>query len=168
MLRDVFEILSSTPEKLRREIAVMSSRQIRMPPAPKKWSVQVIVAHLDDVEEVGMRARVEAIVTQERPLLKAFDQEARVIKMRYDRKNPLRSLQSFERQRKSNLRWLRKLRTPQLKRTGLHEKVGEVSVEDFLYEWAFHDLGHLKQILEIKRYALYPRMGNMRKFYRLQ
>ena len=34
-------------------------------------------------------------------------------------------------------------------------------------EWAFHDLGHLKQILEIKRYALYPRMGNMRAFYKL-
>jgi hypothetical protein len=29
------------------------------------------------------------------------------------------------------------------------------------------NLGHLKQILEIKRYRLYPRMRNMRAFYKL-
>jgi hypothetical protein len=45
--------------------------------------------------------------------------------------------------------------------------VGELSVAELATEWAFHDLGHLKQILEIKRYALYPRIGNMRAFYKL-
>ena len=40
-------------------------------------------------------------------------------------------------------------------------------MEELVTEWAFHDLGHLKQILEIKRYALYPRMGNMQAFYQL-
>ncbi|HUU15451.1 MAG TPA: hypothetical protein VM182_17300 [Terriglobia bacterium] len=39
--------------------------------------------------------------------------------------------------------------------------------EEFVYEWAFHDLGHLRQILEIKRRALFPRIGNMGKYYRL-
>ena len=29
-------------------------------------------------------------------------------------------------------------------------------------------LGHYKQILEIKRYTLYPRIGNMRTFYELR
>jgi hypothetical protein len=42
-----------------------------------------------------------------------------------------------------------------------------ISVEELVTEWALHDLGHIKQILEIKRYALYPRIGNMRAFYRL-
>jgi hypothetical protein len=167
MLKDVFDVLASTPEKLRREIANMSRHDINTRPAPGKWSVQIVLAHLEDVEEVAMRARVEAMVTQDRPILKAFDQEARVVEMRYDRKDPRQSLASFTRQRNLNLKWLRKLRPAHLKRKGVHEKVREVSVEEFLNEWAFHDLGHLKQILEIKRYALYPRMGNMRKFYHL-
>jgi len=167
MLADVFAVLSSTPEKLRREISSMSPREMRAAPAPGKWSVQLVLAHLDDVEEHGMRKRVEAIVRQDRPVLHAFDQEARVVEMRYDRKDPRRSLASFARQRRANLKWLRKLRPAHLKRRGIHEVVGEVSVEDFLNEWAFHDLGHLKQILEIKRHALYPRMGNMRAFYQL-
>ncbi len=167
MLQDVFDILTSTPRKIRREIATMSPREIKTRPAPNKWSVQEVLAHLDDVEELAMRARVEAMVTQDYPLLKGFDQEARAVEMRYGRKDPRHSLASFTRQRKANLRWLNRLRPAHLLRKGVHEKVGEVSVGEFLNEWAFHDLGHLKQILEIKRYALFPRMGNMRKFYHL-
>lgn len=167
MLKDVFSILSTTPEKLRREIAPMSLREMKGRPAPKKWSVQEILAHLDDVEETAMRARVEAMVERDNPLLLPFDQEARVVEMHYDRKDPRRSLAAFVRKRRANLHWLSKLRPAQLKRKGFHQQVGEVSVEEFLNEWAFHDLGHLKQIMEVKRYALYPHMGNMRAFYQL-
>jgi len=39
--------------------------------------------------------------------------------------------------------------------------------EEFVHEWAFHDLGHLRQILEVKRSALYRRIGNMRNYYKL-
>lgn len=167
MLRDVFGILASTPEKLRREIATMSVPEMKARPAPNKWCVQEILAHMDDVEEHGMRSRVEAIVSQDMPRLPAFDQEARVVQMHYDRTDPRRTLAFFERKRRANLKWLRKLRPAQLKRKGFHETVGEMSAEEFLNEWAFHDLGHLKQILEVKRYALYPRMGNMKAFYKL-
>ncbi len=167
MLKDVFAILASTPGKIGREISTLSPRGMKTRPAPNKWSVQEILAHLDDVEENAMRARVEAIVTQDIPRLVPFDQEARVRELRYDRKDPWRSLGALKRKRQANLKWLRKLRPTQLKRKGVHEQVGEISAEEFLNEWAFHDLGHLKQILEIKRYALYPRIGNMRKFYQL-
>jgi len=167
MLRDVFAVLSSAPEKLRRELALMSPKEMKTRPAPGKWSVQEVLAHLDDVEEHAMRNRVEAMVLQDMPTLIPFDQEARVVEMHYDRIDPRRSLASFTRKCQANLKWLRKLRPAQLKRKGRDQQVGEVSVEEFLNEWAFHDLGHLKQILEIKRYTLYPRMGNMRAFYQL-
>jgi hypothetical protein len=42
-----------------------------------------------------------------------------------------------------------------------------MSAEEFVHEWAFYDLGHLKQILGVKRYALYLRIGNMRNYYKL-
>ena len=167
MLEDVFSILSSTPEKLRQEVASLSLKQMKARPAPNKWSVQEILAHLDDVEENAMRVRVQEMLSRDTPRLHPFDQEARVVEMHYDRTDPRRSLASFTRRRRDNLKWLRKIRPAQLKRKGLHEQVGDVSVEEFLNEWAFHDLGHLKQILEVKRYALYPRMGNMRAFYQL-
>jgi hypothetical protein len=168
MLKDVLPILASTPEKLRREIAVLSAKEMKTRPAPEKWSVQEILAHLDDVEEHGMRARVAAMLEQDAPVLLPFDQEARLVEMKYQRKDPRRTLASFTRQRQANLRWLRKLKPAQLNRKGIHQTVGEITAGELIHEWAFHDLGHLKQILEVKRYALYPRMGNMRQFYALK
>jgi hypothetical protein len=165
MLEKVFAILASTPEKLQRELRDLAPREMRKPPAPGKWSVQVILAHLADVEQVGMRDRVQAIVSDDHPVLEPFDQEQRAADLHYERIDPQKSLTFFIQQRRTNVQWLRKLRPAQLRRVGLHKSVGEVSVLEFLYEWAFHDLGHLKQILEVKRYALYPKMGNMQKFY---
>ena len=167
MRKDVIAILASTPDKLKREIAPMSLQEMRTRPAASKWSVQEVLAHLDDLEEMGMRARVAAMIETENPLLPSFDQEKRAQEMKYNRKHPLKSLASLARQRQANLKWLERLKPGQLKRRGAHEKVGELTAEELVTEWAFHDLGHVKQILEIKRYALYPRIGNMRAFYKL-
>lgn len=167
MLKQVLEVLTTTPEKLQREISTMSRREMQTRAAPNKWSVQEVLAHLADVEELGMRSRVAAMVEQENPTLPSFDQEARAAEMEYNKIDPRRSLASLARQRRANVKWLRKLRPAQLKRKGVHEKVGEISAEELITEWAFHDLGHLRQILEIKRYALYPHMGNMQAFYQL-
>jgi hypothetical protein len=164
---EVLAILSATPEKVRREVSSMSSHQMKTRPAAGKWSVQEILAHLNDVEELGMRARVAAMIEQDEPSLEPFDQEKRAVELRYDRKDPLRSLKHFTRQRRANVRWLRTLKPTQLRRAGHHQTVGEITAGEMICEWAFHDLGHLKQILEIKRYALWPRMGNMQKFYHL-
>src|SRR6266567_663068 len=101
MLEQVLAILSSTPEKLRREIADFTLRQMKTRPAKDKWSVQEILAHLDDVERLGMRERIEAMITQDMPLLRAFDQEARARDRHYDRIDPKRSLESFLSQRRT-------------------------------------------------------------------
>jgi hypothetical protein len=167
MLEDVLAILSSTPEKVRREIHDLSLRQMKTRPATDKWAVQEILAHLDDVEEAGMRARVAAMIEQEQPTLPLFDQEARVVEMEYNKRDPLATLAHFTRQRRANVKWLRTLRPSQLTRRGVHESVGEITAGEMIHEWAFHDLGHLKQILEVKRYALWPRIGNLQAFYRL-
>lgn len=168
MLEDVLSILTTTPEKIRHEISKLPLRALRTRPASNKWSIQEILAHLDDVEDLGMRARIEAMIEQDHPVLQPFDQEARAIELQYHKKNPLKSLDHFARQRRANVRWLKTLRPAEFKRKGLHRTVGEITAGEMIHEWAFHDLGHLKQILEVKRYTLWPHMGNMRAFYKLQ
>jgi len=167
MLKDVMAILASTPEKLKREIASMSLQEMKTRPAANKWSVQEVLAHMDDIEEIGMRARVAAMIETDNPILPSIDQEKRAEEMKYNRINPLKSLAGLARQRQANVKWLNRLRPAQQKRRGTHQEVGVISVEELVTEWALHDLGHIKQILEIKRYMLYPRIGNMRAFYRL-
>jgi ribosomal protein L11 methylase PrmA len=116
VLSDVIGILGSTPEKIRREIAVLSPLQLKARPAPDKWSIQEILAHLDDLEELGMRARVAAMIEQNEPSLAPFDQEQRANEQQYHKKAPLRSLHHFAHQRNANVKWLRTLKPAQLKR----------------------------------------------------
>ena len=59
MLDMVLEILATTPQKIEREISTLSRREMVARPAPNKWSVQEVLAHLADVEEIGMRAFYE-------------------------------------------------------------------------------------------------------------
>ncbi len=166
-MQNVWAILATTPGKMRDEIRGMTVREMKRRPAPGKWSVAEVLAHLEDVEEEGMRARVAAMVKEREPALIPFDQEKRAVELHYERRDPRRSLESFARQRRANLRWLRRLTPAQLRRRGCHQTVGVITVGEMIHEWAFHDLGHIKQILEIKRYALWPSMGHMRDFYRL-
>ena len=166
MLEEVIAILASTPKKIAVEVGTLTPRQMRSRPAPGKWSVQEILAHLDDGEDI-MRARVARMLEHDEPALPRFDQERRAIELHYDRKDPRRTLERFARQRRGSVKWLRTVRPAQLNRKGRHEVVGVITAGEMIHEWAFHDLGHLKQILEVKRYALWPDMGNMRQFYKL-
>jgi len=51
-------ILFTTPGRLQRLIAPLSDEQIDAPPAPGKWCIREIVAHLADCELVfGFRLR---------------------------------------------------------------------------------------------------------------
>jgi hypothetical protein len=165
MPADVFEILASTPDKIRRESAGLTPRQLKERPAPAKWSAQLVLAHLLDVEENCWRSRAQAMVEQDNPFIVAFDQEARVAERRYDRQDARRTLARFIKRRQANLKWLRKLRPADWKRTGQHHEAGTITLENLVSEWAVHDLGHLRQILEIKRHFLLPRLGTLRMYY---
>ena len=95
MPTDVLEILASTPDKIRRESSGLSARQMKERPAPAKWSAQLVLAHLLDVEENCWRLRAQAMVEQDNPFIVAFDQEARVAEMRYERQDARRTLARF-------------------------------------------------------------------------
>ena len=168
MLERIFEIMESTPAKLAAEVSPLTDTELRVRPRPHCWSIVEVVAHLDDAEEFAFRSRVAAIVEEDHPLLQSFDQNRCAQEKRYIDKNAASVLASFTEQRRHNVAWLKTLATKTLMRVGAHAEVGPISANDLLHEWAFHDLGHLKQVLEIKRYGLYPHIGNLQKFYRLQ
>lgn len=167
MLDRIIETLESTPTKIAAEVVPLSESELRARPS-SGCSIIEVVAHIDDAEELAMRSRIADIVAGGNPILPEFDQNRRASEMHYIDKQLDNVLESFTAQRKRNVMWIRTLEPAQLAHSGTHPKVGTLSASDLLHEWAFHDLGHLKQILEIKRYALYPHIGNMKRFYTLQ
>ena len=67
--------------------------------------------------------------------------------------------------RHANLEWLRKLTPEQRSHVMIHPRYGEISVDTYVAEWAYHDLDHLRQILSVLSADLYPHIGPFQTLY---
>jgi hypothetical protein len=157
-------ILQDTPSLLRVLVAGFSEETLQWRPDPERWSAAMVIAHLADAEVVCMRARLMKTAQEERPLLERYDQQA------FCRARAAFSVESalarFERERATTLRFLESLPGDALDRQCIHQDLGVLTFENLLHEFAFHDLGHIRQIAELCRsHAHYPKMGNWRHYY---
>ncbi|MGA2598027.1 MAG: hypothetical protein ABSH09_13675, partial [Bryobacteraceae bacterium] len=76
----------------------------------------------------------------------------------------------FRDRRHDTLKFLRTItKNPEVyNRTGRHEDFGEISFVQLLNEFAFHDLGHIRQIMELYRSCgFYPHMGAFQSIYKI-
>ncbi|HET9409299.1 MAG TPA: DinB family protein [Candidatus Sulfotelmatobacter sp.] len=138
-------VQAATPKKLERLIKGVSASKLRKRPAPDKWSVTEIVAHLADAEIVG-GFRMRFILGAPGTPIVAFDQDAWVKSGHYEKRDPRKSLELFRTLREANLAMLNSLTPEQWKHYGVHSERGQESIERIATMFAGHDLNHLRQI----------------------
>jgi uncharacterized damage-inducible protein DinB len=145
---DPLKIQSATPKKIARLVSRASASKLRKQPAPGKWSVSEILAHMADTEIVfGYRLR--AILGAPGTAIQAFDQDKWAQAMNYGKADARRSLERFTAFRKANLDLLKSLSPAQRKYHGMHAERGEESIETIARLAAGHDINHLRQIDKI-------------------
>jgi hypothetical protein len=158
--------LELTPEILRLLIDTLTKAEAVWKPAPQRFSIAEVMAHLCDAEEQAFRTRLQRMVDEDRPALASYDQEGIAAAGGYAGRDVHESFQRFRERRADNLAYLRSLPPEVAARGGQHPELGAITVEELLNEWAFHDLGHLRQIAELLRaYRYYPRLGAFRQYY---
>ena len=145
---DPVMVQSATAKKLERLISRASPAKLRKQPAPGKWSVTEILAHLADVELV-VGYRIRTILGAPGTAIQAFDQDKWAQAMNYAKSDARRSLERFTAFRKANLGLLKSLSAAQWKYNGMHAERGEESIETIAKLSAGHDLNHLSQIERI-------------------
>jgi hypothetical protein len=138
-------------------------------PAPDRWSIAEILEHLSHVEGHYFRAAVDRVLSGDPAGVEPYDQEAYAASGTYSGREPEESFAHWEEQREDNVDFLRDvLEERKLPRSGRHPVLGVVTVEDLLNEWAFHDIGHVRQILELARAILYyPKLGAFQVQYKV-
>jgi hypothetical protein len=146
--QDPFKVQAATPKKISRMIAGAAPTKLRKRPAPDKWSVAEILAHLADVEIV-IGWRVRSVLGAPGTPIQAYDQEAWAKAGRYEKRNPRASLAQLIAVRNANLDLYKSLAPEQWKLWGLHSERGQESVEQIVRMLAGHDLNHLQQIEQI-------------------
>ena len=150
--QDPIKVQSSTSKKLARLIKGVSTAKLRKRPAPEKWSVAEILAHLADVEIViGWRMR--SILGDPGTSVQAYDQNAWVVSGHYERRDPLKSIELQRVVREANLALLKSLSPDQWKQFGQHAERGQESIEHIVRMVAGHDINHIHQIERILKPA---------------
>ena len=146
--KDAMKVQAATPKKLAALIKNVSPSKLRKRPAPDKWSVTEILAHLGDAEIV-IAWRIRSILGAPGTPIQAYDQDAWVAAGRYSERNPRQCLEVFRVVREANLLVLKSLKPEQWKHHGMHSERGEETIERILHMMAGHDLNHLQQIERI-------------------
>jgi len=141
-------VQAATAKKLGRLIKGVPTAKLRKRPAPEKWSVSEILAHLADTEIVcGFRIRM--ILGAPGTPIAAFDQDSWVTSGHYEKRDPRKSIEQFRTLREANLALLKTLKPEQWKHFGIHSERGEETVEHIVRMFAGHDINHLHQIEQI-------------------
>jgi hypothetical protein len=143
------DLLQATPGILRGLTAGLSYDDVRWKPAPDRFSIGEVLAHLAHSESHCYRMQVDRFLAEERP---TFDpDDAHMYLDLYREAVPEDSFDLFSAQRAANVDYLRALPASAGKRVAVHREVGEITLEQMLHEWAMHDLGHIRQVAELVR-----------------
>ncbi len=146
--KDPLRVQRSTARKLAGLIKGLDKRRVFERPAPGKWSVAEILAHLADAELViGWRMR--SILENSGTALQAYDQNVWANTFNYRRSDPKASIETFRVLRESNLTLLKAVAKNLWENYGMHQERGKESIAHLVRLNAGHDLNHLRQVESI-------------------
>ena len=161
------DFLEATPEILRGLMREISDNDARWKPAPDRFSIAEVLAHLSHSEGHCYRMRVDRFLAEENPFFEADD--AQMYLDLYRDADPEESFDHFEEQRENNVEFLESLPPGSGDRKASHAEAGEITLAQMLHEWALHDIGHIRQIAELVRARKYLNgAGPLGKSYELK
>ena len=131
----------------------LTEEDARWKPAPGRFSVAEVLAHLSHSEGHCYRKRLDRFLAETRPEFEPDD--AQMYLGLYRDADPEDAFDQLEAQREDNLEFLRTLPAGAGERLALHKEYGEITLSQMLNEWALHDLGHIRQVAELVRARKY-------------
>jgi uncharacterized damage-inducible protein DinB len=143
--RDPIEVLGELISWLDDRIRGLPDAALRRPEKPGKWSLIEVIQHLADSELV-IAFRTRMVLSQDRPVLQAYDQDRWASEFRYREIELAQALGQLRGLRSADLHLWKHLTPVQLKREGMHTERGAESVAHLIRLIAAHDLVHRRQI----------------------
>lgn len=147
--KDPLNVLSQTPKRLKKLVKGLKKKQLKSCPAPEKWSITQIIAHMADTELV-LAFRLRMSLAQSGATLPAMDQDKWATGLRYENADLDEQLELFSTVRKQHLAIWNSLNDDDWQKFGVHEERGRESVERITQHFAGHDINHLNQIKAIR------------------
>ena len=144
-MNQILEMQREAPVKLATLIAGKSEDALRRTPAPGKWSVVEVIAHMAE-DELVSTWRYRQMIQTNGVTLAGFDQDLWARLGGYESWSVKETLEMFRLAREANLRMFVMLTDEEWQRYGVHEERGRLTVQDLARHMAAHDLNHIEQI----------------------
>ena len=161
------DMLEATPEILRGLMCELSADDAAWRPAPDRFSIAEVLAHLSHAEGHCYRARPDRFLEEDMPTFEADDAQMHL--HLYRDADAEDAFDHFEEQREDNVDFLRHLPIEDGRRRARHKAAGEITLNQMLHEWVLHDLGHIRQVAELVRARRYlSGAGPLGADYKLQ
>jgi hypothetical protein len=141
-------VQQATPQRLSLLTKRVDRKKLAKRPAPGKWSVAEILAHMAD-SELAVAWRLRMILTSDGVPIQAYDQDVWAGTFNYSRRDPKDSLERFRILRASNVALLKNVPKNLLGNYGMHAERGKETISHLINMVAGHDLNHLRQVESI-------------------
>lgn len=145
----LLERLSAAPAVLAAALKDVPDDSLRRRPPTGKWSMIENAAHLRDIERV-YQERFSKMAFGDRPAFWMLDNDRAAVQLKYAESDPAAVVKEFRRLREDTLMLLRALPHEAWRRTGLHPKRGELTLEQVAEVLAGHDDNHLGKVRELR------------------
>jgi hypothetical protein len=141
---DPVAVLRASLDEIPRLAAAAKPADLARRPAPGEWSPREVLSHLADADlMVGIRVRM--IVTQDRPVLVGYDQDAWTTRFGQLDPDPRSIVERWRVMRAEHLRIYESLTPAEWARVGLHSERGAESARLTVELQGGHDRVHLDQ-----------------------
>ena len=136
-------------DEVQRALADFPGDQLTARPLPGKWSACEIIHHLADSE---MRAaiRLRQLLTEDRPVIQAYDQDAYAARLNYNTRDIAPALEAFRAARATSAQLLPHLSDADWAREGTHPEHTRYTVDTWLEVYAAHAHDHATQIRRLR------------------
>ena len=168
ILSDLINILSRTPIVLSTFLKDLPDDWINNNEGPETWSPYDIIGHLIHGEKTDWIPRVKIIL--DKTNIRAFDLFDRFAQFENSKGKSLTDLlKEFSELRHQNIITLQSLNISDkdLKSTGIHPELGQITMKQLLATWVVHDLTHINQISRVMALQYKEEIGVWTEFFSL-
>ncbi len=146
--KDPLRLQAAAPKKFAALLKGKNKKQLTRRPAPGKWSVAEVMAHMADAEIV-LSWRLRQVLSSNGVSIQPFDQDVWATTFDYAHRDSKQSLERYRVLRESNLALLKAAPRTLWDNYGVHQERGNESAALMVRMIAGHDLNHLGQVEKI-------------------
>ena len=143
--KDHMSVLKATSGTLAELAKKATGEKLTQRPAPDKWSIAEILAHLAE-SEIVLAYRLRLVLSASGTTIQAFDQNVWHDNAGYLNQDAVAAMKLFEATRASNIALLKSITKEQWNNYGMHQERGKETVTRIVEMFAGHDVNHTMQI----------------------